>query len=363
MAYRWKLRSQNHRPGDAPGRLVYGGDGETDEAGKPAEVRVTLVEYNQNLCEDHELRDVETALASREDRDTITWINIDGLHRVDLVESIGKEFGLHPLVLEDILGTRQRPKIEVYEGYVFLVARFVSYDSENDRVMDDQFSLVVGDGWVLSFQERPGEAFKPVMERLQRGKGRIRTLGADYLGYALIDAVVDHYFVVLDKVGERVADLEEELVRDLNDDIFSRIHSIKREMIFLRRAVWPLRECLSALTRGESDLFSHETQLFLRDVHDHAVQVVDTVETYRDMLSSLMDLYLSSLNNRMDAVMKVLTIIATIFIPLTFIAGVYGMNFQYMPELTWRYGYPAVWAVMIVIAGGMLFYFKRKNWL
>jgi len=288
---------------------------------------------------------------------------VDGIHQVEVLELLGECFGLHPLVLEDILNTDQRPKMEDFSEYIFVVLKTFSYNDQSDEVEPEQISLILGPSLVLSFQERAGDVFDPIRERIRNGKGRIRRMGADYLAYALLDSIVDHYFIVLEQVGEDVEFLEEELVTNPTPETLQTIHNLKREMIFLRKSVWPLREVIGALERGESSLIKESTGIYLRDVYDHTIQVIDTIETFRDMISGMLDIYLSSVSNRMNEVMKVLTIIATIFIPLTLVAGIYGMNFQYMPELGWRWGYPIVWLVMLVIGAVMLVYFRRKKWL
>jgi magnesium transporter len=229
-------------------------------------------------------------------------------------------------------------------------------------VQSEQVSIVVGDKFVLSFQESVGDVFEPIRDRIRNSKGRIRKMGSDYLAYALLDAVVDGYFSVLETIGDTIESMEEQLAKEPTEDILRQIHSLKREMIFLRKSIWPLRELISSLQRSDSDLISESTDVFLRDVYDHTIQVIDTVESFRDIVSGMLDLYLSSISNKMNAVMKVLTIIATIFIPLTFIAGIYGMNFKYMPELEWRWSYAVVWLIMILIAAGMIMYFRKKKW-
>jgi len=280
-----------------------------------------------------------------------------------VIEKLGTAFDLHPLLLEDILSTAQRPKFEDYEKSIFLVLKMLRFGDDHQVVETEQVSLIVGPNFVLSFQERVGDVFDSVRDRLRSGKGRIRKLGADYLAYSLLDAIVDSYFLVLEKLGERIEDLEEELVSDPSQKTLRHIHTLKREMITLRRSIWPLRELVGGLQRSESPLVAESTRVYLRDVYDHTVQIIDTIESFRDMVSGMLDIYLSSVSNRMNAVMKVLTIIATLFIPLTFIAGVYGMNFEHMPELKWRYSYAVVWAVMIGVASIMLAYFRRKKWL
>ncbi|HDR46993.1 MAG TPA: magnesium/cobalt transporter CorA, partial [Geoalkalibacter subterraneus] len=296
------------------------------------------------------------------DTDSISWINVEGLHQVEVIETLGQGFGLHPLVLEDILNTDQRPKVEIYDDYIFIVVKMLLYDTEHEGVRTEQVSLVLGKNFVISFQECHGDVFDGVRERLRHGR-RIRFLGSDYLAYALIDAIVDSHFFILEKIGEEIEQLEDELLADPSPESLNQIHRLRREMILLRKSVWPLRELVSELSREDTPMVSRETGVFLRDVYDHCIQVIDTVETFRDLLGGMLDLYMSNVSNRMNEVMKVLTLIATIFIPLTFIAGVYGMNFEYMPELSWKWAYPAVWGIMIGVGIGLVFLFKKKNWL
>ncbi|MFB0509709.1 MAG: magnesium/cobalt transporter CorA, partial [bacterium] len=295
------------------------------------------------------------------DKPTVTWINIDGIHKVEVIEKIGNCFNLHPLILEDILNTGQRPKIEDFGEHIFLVLKMLYYLEKEITI--EQVSLILGPNFVISFQEREGDVFNNIRERIRNNKGRIRKMGADYLAYSLLDAIVDGYFVILEKVGEEIEDIEEKLIKNPTPKTVQIIHNLKREMISLRKSVWPLREVVGVLERGESALIKKTTGIYLRDVYDHTIQVIDTIETYRDMISGMLDIYLSSISNRMNEVMKILTIIATIFIPLTFIAGIYGMNFRFMPELGWRLGYPAVLFIMVIIGIVMLFYFRRKKWL
>lgn len=294
--------------------------------------------------------------------DRVTWLNVDGVHQAALIETIGTRFGLHPLVMEDILNTDQRPKVEDYEGYLFIVLRMLRYDAAQQQVTSEQVSLVLGEGFVLSLQERPGDVFDAVRERLRAGR-KLRLMASDALAYALIDAVVDHYFIVLEQLGDQLETLEDELIARPTPTTLSRIHHFKREILMLRKAVWPLREVLGRLFRDESPLISAETRLFLRDVYDHSAHIMDTVETFRELLAGMLDLYMSSISNRMNEVMKMLTLIATVFMPLTFIAGVYGMNFASMPELHWTWGYPAVLLLMLVVAVGLVVLFRRRHWL
>jgi len=294
---------------------------------------------------------------------TVTWINIDGIHQLDIIEKIGKHFHLHPLILEDIVNTEQRPKMEDFEDYIFSVLKMLYYDEKENETKAEQISLILGTNFVISFQETAGNVFDPIRERIRNGKGRIRKMGADYLAYSLIDTVVDNYFVILEKIGEKIEGMEEELITNPTPETLQTIHNLKRDMIFFRKSVWGLRELVSSLQRGESSLIQESTGIYLRDVYDHTIHVIDTIETFRDMITGMLDIYLSSVSNKMNEVMKVLTIFAVIFIPLTFITGVYGMNFHYMPELSWQWGYPLIWLVMIAVSISMLVYFRRKKWL
>jgi magnesium transporter len=343
--------------GLSPGALVHIGKKKIEK------VRIRLIDYDEKQLQEKEPKSVEEGFPFK-DLPTVTWINIDGLHDIEVMEKIGKHFNLHPLVLEDILNTEQRPKIEDFDDYIFVVLKMLYCDESEDEIRAEQISIIVGSNFVLSFQERVGDIFNPLRDRIRNAKGRVRKMGPDYLAYCLVDAIVDNYFVVLEKLGEQIEGMEEELVTNPTPETLQRIHNLKREMIFLRKSVWPLREVVSRLERGESELIKDSTGIYLRDVYDHTIQVIDTIETYRDMLSGMLDIYLSSISNRMNQVMKVLTIIATIFIPLTFVAGIYGMNFEYMPELKWHWFYPkAFWLVMLGVAGVMLVYFRRKKWL
>jgi magnesium transporter len=343
--------------GLSPGTLVHIGKKKIEK------VRIRLIDYDEAQVQEKEAKTIEECFPFK-DQPTVTWVNVDGLHEIQVMEKIGKHFGLHPLVLEDILNTDQRPKTEDFDDYIFVVLKMLCFDEDQEEVRAEQISIILGSNFVLSFQERVGDIFDPLRERIRNAKGRVRKMGPDYLAYALMDAIVDNYFTVLEKLGEKIEGMEEELVTNPTPETLQTMHNLKREMIFLRKSVWPLREVVSRLERGESKLIKDSTGIYLRDVYDHTIQVIDTVETFRDMLSGMLDIYLSSISNRMNQVMKVLTIIATIFIPLTFVAGIYGMNFEYMPELKWHWFYPkAFWLVMIGVAGVMLFYFRRKKWL
>ncbi|MGA1843987.1 MAG: magnesium/cobalt transporter CorA [bacterium] len=350
------FRRVSKKAGLVPGTLIYTNDRKMEEA------KITIIDYDEGNIRERQVQQVEECLPFKESP-TVTWINVDGLHDIEIIEKLGTYFDLHPLILEDILNTNQRPKFEDFEHFIYVVLKMLSYDTEKQEIIAEQVSIVIGENFVLSFQEREGDVFNPVRERIRNAKGRIRKMGADYLAYALLDAVVDNYFVILEALGEEVEELEEVLVVNPTPQILHAIHHLKRETIFLRKAVWPLREVIDSLGRRESPLIGKGTTLFLRDVYDHTIQIIDTAETFRDLIAGMLDIYLSSISNRMNNVMKVLTIIATIFIPLTFIAGIYGMNFKYMPELDWRWSYPLVWVVMVLVAVYMVMYFKDKGWL
>jgi magnesium transporter len=287
-------------------------------------------------------------------------VNVGGVHKVDVLEVFEKHFGLHPLLLEDIANTDQRPKLDDYETYFFLVMKMLT-TSDRDDIVVEQVSFVLGRNYVLSFQENGTDVFHAVRERLKGGKGRLRQNGSDYLLHALIDAVVDQYFAVLEMLGERIESLQERVIADPKPDTLKDIHAMKQQLLFVRRAVWPLREAINNLSRSECPFLREPTKVFFRDVYDHVVQIVDTIETLREMVSASLDIYLSSVSYRLNAVMRVLTVITTIFMPLTFIAGIYGMNFEHMPELKWSWGYPMALSVMGVVAAVMLIGFRRKN--
>jgi len=350
------VKKRIKKVGLPPGTPVYVGEKKIEK------IKISIMDYDETQFLEKEIKSVEEILPLKE-KTTVTWIDVVGIHEVDIIEEIGKIFDLHPLIVEDIVNTDQRIKMEDFGNYIFVVLKMFFHDENKNEIKAEQASLILGSNFVISFQEEESDIFKPIRERIRNGKGRARKLGADYLAYSLLDAIVDHYFVILEKLGERIEDLEDELVVKPEPKILEEIHRLRREMIFLRKSVWPLREVIACLERGETSLVQKSTEVYLRDVYDHTIQVMDAVETYRDMLAGMLETYLSSISNKMNEVMKVLTIIATIFIPLTFIVGVYGMNFRFMPELEWRWGYIIIWTIMIVVAVFMIFYFKRKRWI
>jgi magnesium transporter len=350
------IKRTSKKAGLAPGSLVHIGDKKIET------VKIRLINYDQGQLLEKDLSAIEESFPYR-DTPAVTWINVDGLHEVNVVEKVGTHFGIHPLVLEDIVHTGQRTKAEEFETYIFIVLKMLFFDETVDHISAEQVSLLLGPNFLCSFQEKEGDVFDFVRERIRKARGRIRKSGCDYLAYALMDAVVDHYFAILERLGEKIEVLEEQLLENPTPQILEDIHHLKREMIFMRKQVWPLREVINSLIKDPSELIQETTHIYLRDVYDHTIQVIDTIESFRDVLSGLSDLYLSTVSNRMNEVMKVLTIIATIFIPLTFIAGIYGMNFEYMPELKWHWSYPALWVVLVVIFVSMVIWFKRKKWL
>lgn len=293
----------------------------------------------------------------------IRWIDVQGLADVGAIQALCDSLGVHPLIVEDVLDTSERTKLDVFADHFFLVVDTFYYPEGDSELRSDQVSMIVFANLVVTFQEGCVDAFGPVREKLRADRGRLRARGADYLAYALLDALVDRYFVALEELGERIEALEDELAHKPDPDSLRAIHRLRGDTTLIRKSVWPLRELVNSLVRGESPLIHDATTVYLRDVYDHTVEIVDTTETFREILSTMLDIYLSSVSNRLNEVMKFLTIIATVFIPLTFIVGVYGMNFRYMPELEWRWGYPLVWAIMVVCGLGMLHYFRKKGWL
>jgi len=350
------IKKTSKTAGFPPGSIIHVGEKKTEK------VKISVIDYSIGKYDEIEVKNIEDCFHLIK-KPSITWINIDGLHEVDTIEKLGNCFNIHPLVLEDIVNTDQRPKMEDYDKYIFFVLKMLYVDHKNDMINIEQVSIILGRNYVISFQETVGDVFDSVRERIQKGKGRIRKMGADYLTHALIDAIVDNYYSILEKIGEKVESMEQEVVTNPETKILQQIYKLKREMIYIRKSVWPLREVLNNLLREESKLIKDNTHIYLRDLYDHTIQIIDSIETFRDMISGMLDIYMSSVSNKMNEVMKVLTIFAAIFIPLTFIAGVYGMNFQYMPELTLTWAYPVVWIVLISVAVIMLIYFRRKKWL
>jgi magnesium transporter len=356
----WK--PQADKAGLPPGTAIHIGEIKTDR------VRISVIDYNQEQVESRVVEEVGECRLLAARRETVTWINVDGLHQVDILEKVGQCFQLHPLTIEDILNTNQRPKLDIFDDYIYLVVRMPWLDQEEGGIGFEQVSFIVSGTQLITFQEREGDTFDAVRTRITKGMGRIRKMGTDYLLYALVDSVVDNYFIQLERIGEEIEDLELELVEKPGPATMQKINYLKREMVMMRKSVWPLREVISGLQREDVPFIGDSIRFFLKDLYDHTIQVIDTVETFRDVISGMLDIYLSSISNRMNEIMKVLTIFAALFIPLTFIAGLYGMNFNpaaspfNMPELSWYYGYPMALGMMVAVAVGMLYFFKRKGW-
>jgi len=341
--------------GMPPGTILHVGLHRSEKA------KIKMLCYRGDNWVENEFDQVNELIKQR-DTEEICWIHISGIHVIDVIENIGATFHIHSLILEDIVNTNQRPKIEDNKEYLYIVIKMIHcYD--NKKVEFEQLSLIVGHNYVLSFQENENDTFDQIRDRIKSTTGKIRTKGSDYLAYALLDCVVDHYYIALEYLGEKIETLEDKIMLDPKPQVLKEIHTLKNEMLFVRKAVWPLREIINALARGDSLLFKEDTLIYIRDVYDHMIQVIDTIEMYRDMVTGMLDIYLSNVSFKLNEVMKVLTIIATIFIPLTFIVGLYGMNFKYMPELEWEWGYPAILLIMAVISGCMIIFFRRKKWI
>jgi len=351
-----KTRRRSEKAGLPPGTLVHTGE-------RPPEATViTVFEYGPDFYEERKPVRLEECFKPQP-LQTVRWINIDGLADISVIEGIGRQYGVHPLILEDILSTGQRPKCDDSTSHLFVVFRMLQYSDADQRIQSEQVSILLGTGYVVSFQESVGDVFDPIREQIRTGRGRVRNTKADYLVYRLMDAVVDGYFLILEKLGERVEALEQEVIKEPSEETLNHIYARKRELIYLRKSVWPLREVISQIEKTASPLITDSTEPYFRDVYDHTIQVMHSVDTFRDTVSGLLDIYLTSISNRLNAIMKVLTIITTIFIPLSFIASIYGMNFRYMPELEWRWGYPTVLGAMGSIFLGMLYFFKKNKWL
>lgn len=342
--------------GEIPGSVVYTWDKMT------AESIVQMIEYNEKEYTEKAISDFHQCIEKH--KGNVKWIDFIGVNQTNDLSEIGALFNIHALILEDIANIKQRPKYEDMEDYLFLTLKMFSYIHEEKRLKEEQISFVLGKNYVISFQENEdSDDFENIKDRIRKGKGRIRKMNADYLMYSIVDAIIDNYFVVLEHIEDEVEELQDELMKDPNPKTLHKIQNLKQNLIILRKSIWPVREILGALERTESDLIDDRLQAYLRDAYDHTVQIIDTIETFRDIIAGSLDIYLSSLSNKMNQVMKVLTVISTIFIPLTFIVGVYGMNFKYMPELTMKRTYPALWIIMISIAGWMLRFFRRKKWM
>ena len=349
-----KKHHRQRKAGLPPGTLVFTGERLVDNA------NITLLQYNEQDLVVHHLQNEKPPSA---EGFNVTWYDVRGVHDLALIEKIGKKFAIHPLALEDIVDTQQRPKFEEYKEGLFITLRDLKFDVEKLELKTEQVSIYVGQNFLLSFQEDDDDLFVAVRKRIEVKSGRIRQRQSDYLAYALVDSIVDSYFLVLDKVEESIENIEEYILLDSDISIKSQIHKLKLQTLMLRKSVAPLREAVNQFSRCENALLKEDTLVFARDLHDHLIQVMDMIETYRDMVSGLNDLYLSELSFKMNNVMKVLTVITTIFVPLSFLAGLYGMNFDNMPELHWRNGYFILLGIMLSIVVGLLLLFHRKKWL
>ncbi len=347
---------RSRKTGMLPGTLIHIG-AKTNEA-----VNITCFDYNQDNYTMKDDISVEDALSPIPENYT-RWINVSGVHEISIISKIGEHFGIHHLVLEDILNTQQRPKFEDHDDYIYIVLRELYLNKETKGIRSEQVSLLIGQNYLVSFLERQGEVFDPIRNRIIFGKGLIRKNGSDYLAYGLIDTIIDYYFLILDVYSEKIEDMEDESLADPKPETLSRIQKLKGDMITLRKGIWPLRDVIVSVERSNSRLINDVNNIYFKDVHDHVIQAMDLLDIFRDMLASFTDVYLSSMTFKLNEVMKVLAIISTIFIPLTFIAGVYGMNFEFMPELRKPWGYPLIVSIMFSLGVVMLIIFKRKRWL
>lgn len=353
-----RLYPKKTRPvGLPPGSLLYTG---TEEADK---IHLSMIEYAGDSFIEKENISIDDCLKYL-NSPAMTWIQVYGVSNSQTIATIGKHFNLHTLVIEDILSTGQRSKLDIYqEDQVFIVVRLLQYDDETNLLKDKQISLAFGPNYLISFLECGEDIFKPIKERLHSGSQRIRTQGSDYLAYTLLDLIVDHYFVTLEKVDGYLDQLEEELMHLPKPQTLQKIQHAKRDMIVLRKATWPMRDVVNRFSRLDCPIVNSTTQIYLHDVYDHIVQIIDIIEGFRDVVSGMVDIYLSNINIRTNDIMKVLTIVSTIFVPLTFISSLYGMNFEHMPELHVWWGYPFVLILMLAVAGGMLLFFRQKKWI
>jgi len=342
--------------GQVPGDLVFIGKQKVDQT------TIRVIDYTKENLTELELQNISDGVAFKE-TDTVSWININGLHNTELIKEIGNSFNIHSLVLEDIVNTGQRPKIEEFDDYLFFVIKMMTYDPADGKIHSEQLSIILGRTFLLTFQERPGDVFEPVRDRIRKDKGRIRGVGIDYLAYALLDTIIDNYIFIIERMGEQIEAVEDEILGDPTQEILTRINTYKREMNYLRKSIRPAKEFILQLMLFDSDLIKEQTTPFLKDLLDLSTQAVEVIDTYREMLSDHLNIYNTRISNRLNEIMKVLTIFSAIFIPLTFIAGIYGTNFEYLPELHFRYSYFIFWVVLLAVAYAMLRFFKRRNWL
>jgi magnesium transporter len=349
------LKNREKAKGQSPGSLIFIGTQKTDAT------KTRVIDYDASTLTDQELLDIRDGSHYKK-TDTVTWLNINGLHDVNFIGEVGQVFELHPLVLEDILNTGQRPKIEEFNSYIFIVLKMIRFDKQTQMIVNEQLSIILGEHFLLTFQEQPGDVFEPVRERIRRQKSRLRGSGPDYLAYALMDTVVDNYIYTIERLGEKIEDLEQEILLGEDPTVMEKINLFKREINYLRKSIRPAKEAILRLTRLDGDLFHENTTPFLKDLEDLINQATEAIDTYRDLLTDQLNIHNSVMANKMNDIMKILTIFAAIFIPLTFIAGIYGTNFEYLPELHYKYSYYVFWFVLIAMASGLLVFFKRKRW-
>lgn len=350
-----KLKINNLRPSTVPGTIQYIGKD------RDSEIKLNIIKYNNKTLQEEQISTIEESKQYIE-TDSVTWLNISGVHDENIIKDVGSIYNVHPLVLEDTTNTTQRPKLEDYSDYLYLTFKMAKYNSKTNKIEMEQISLIVWGNLVLSLQEVEGDVLDKLRNRIRNSKGKIRSRGSDYLMYSIIDSIVDYYFTVLEYIGNEIEALEEKLLDEASQEILNGIYGLKKEIVFLRNSIWPMRELVSLLQRSDCNIIHDNTNIYLKDVYDHTIQVIETVESFRDITSGMLDLYLSTVSNKMNEIMKVLTIFAAIFIPLTFIAGVYGMNFEFMPELSWKYSYIVWWTVIGILGLGMVLYFKKKKW-
>jgi magnesium transporter len=349
-------KTHSDKAGMLPGTLLHIGERKVEN------VRITVIDYDEKTFQERQVENIDECIIFRA-TPTVSWINIDGLHEVEIIERIGECYDFHPLILEDIVTVGQRPKCDEYEDYIYIVMQMLTYNWRTESIESEQISMILGKNFLISFQETPGDIFDRIRERIRSAKGKIRKMPPDYLAYSLIDAIVDNYFIILERLNENIEDLEDKLVGEPDKKVARKILDLNRQLMFLRKSVWPLRELVSKLDRTESNLISKYTRPYLKDVYDHTIQVIESVQSLRDIMSVILEAYVTSISNRLNAIMKVLAVIATIFMPLSFVASLYGMNFRYMPEIEWKYGYVFALVIMAVITLVMLYYFKKKKWM
>lgn len=350
-----KVSRVSKKIGLPPGSIVYLGEKKVDK------VTINVTEYDEAGAETYEIKSIEE-IDPFTDTPQITWASVCGLHETDFLKQVGEKFKIHSLVLEDILNVDTRPKIEITDDYLFIVMKLVLFNAEQKILETEQVSFILGRSFLFSFSERTDEIFNPIKDRINSHLGKIRKRGIDYLLYALMDIVVDHYFLALEKVEERIEILDDEVINRTEKSHIESIYNLRNLLLLIRRSIYPLREIVNQLIKDDGDLLDESIEPYLRDLYDHTIHITETIEQQREVTNGLMEIYLSMMSNKMNEVMKVLTVIATIFIPLTFIVGIYGMNFPNMPEMNWPWAYFAVWGVMMAVVGAMIFYFRKKNW-